>query len=476
MSYRHEALTLADAWNSKIDLGGDVGIIASSPSTGQILKDVIASREPGKTRYPRETTPLLRKAISCSTSPHTGQLLIPALVDEVPITVDFLEPPSSFPRHLSTDSMKSAGCNYHGGQSTFSQTLFNTTSLLLGIGTLSEPLAFAYSGWSQNPRSHYVFGPSSAFLRRYRTNGIWTIINALLNVAFVTLYADSLHTLIPSYSTTTYKLWGLLFILSFILVIFVVLIDGFCKSETPGSLWTPAETNFGVQSSQNLGLAFGLFMAGLSGHAVIPTLARDMKDPSQFDRMVNWAFFIGTTFSIVIGYAGYRMFGNNVSEEISMDLMRTPGYSLILNKIALWMLVISPLSKFALIIRPISAAIESLFGINNVPPLAPANMDTESNGFTTAPQGSDVILKRVFAATQRVIMTVLSVTVSILVPNFAAMMALLGSFTCFALCLIGPLSAKIALTGRCNIKDGVLFAVSMVMTVWGMVAAASAAT
>jgi hypothetical protein len=27
-----------------------------------------------------------------------------------------------------------------------------------------------------------------------------------------------------------------------------------------------------------------------SGHAVIPSLARDMVDPTQFDAMINWAF------------------------------------------------------------------------------------------------------------------------------------------------------------------------------------------
>lgn len=45
----------------------------------------------------------------------------------------------------------------------------------------------------------------------------------------------------------------------------------------------------------------------------------------------------------VTGIAGYMMFGNGVSEEISMDLLRTPGYNLILNQLALWMLVVTPL-------------------------------------------------------------------------------------------------------------------------------------
>ena len=33
------------------------------------------------------------------------------------------------------------------GTSTYGQTLFNSIAILLGIGMLSEPLAFALSGW-----------------------------------------------------------------------------------------------------------------------------------------------------------------------------------------------------------------------------------------------------------------------------------------------------------------------------------------
>lgn len=70
------------------------------------------------------------------------------------------------------------------------------------------------------------------------------------------------------------------------------------------------------------------------------------------------------------------MFGENVSEEasskaqcmrfgadrvyfrpqVSMDLIKTPGFNPILNQITLWMLVISPLTKFALATQPVGFA------------------------------------------------------------------------------------------------------------------------
>lgn len=96
-------------------------------------------------------------------------------------------------------------------------------------------------------------------------------------------------------------------IFSTLSIIAVIFIDGFSKKEGPGSLWSPAETQPGIESIGALGVAFGLFMAGVSGfsnwstaplmflrqfsgHAVIPSLARDMVDPKEFDHMINWAF------------------------------------------------------------------------------------------------------------------------------------------------------------------------------------------
>lgn len=97
-------------------------------------------------------------------------------------------------------------------------------------------------------------------------------------------------------------------------MVVVIFIDGFSKKDAPGSLWSPAQTNLGIMGVGELGMAFGLFMAGVSlfysqpavdmctiltdvvvcqqfsGHAVIPSLARDMMEPSQFDTVMNYAF------------------------------------------------------------------------------------------------------------------------------------------------------------------------------------------
>src|ERR1700685_4371326 len=95
--------------------------------------------------------------------------------------------------------------------------------------------------------------------------------------------------------------------------------------------------------------------------------------------LTSWQV-IATFIYAVIGYAGYLMFGSHVSDEVSYcsissavisltvlqvsrDLLSTPGYNHYLNQAALWMLVISPLSKFALCTRPVSLIFRCLVSL-----------------------------------------------------------------------------------------------------------------
>jgi len=57
-------------------------------------------------------------------------------------------------------------------------------------------------------------------------------------------------------------------IISTVLMVAVIFIDGFSKKDAPGSLWSPAETNVGFHTYSDLGVAFGLFIAGVSSIVV----------------------------------------------------------------------------------------------------------------------------------------------------------------------------------------------------------------
>ncbi|KAJ6627226.1 transmembrane amino acid transporter protein-domain-containing protein [Mycena sp. CBHHK59/15] len=398
------------------------------------------------------------------------------------------------------------------GQSTFGQTLFNCVAMLVGVGLLSMPLAFAYAGWVIGIVLVLSYGFISCYtakiiarimlsdssLRCYsdigrKAFGPWStpIISLMfclelfaVSVLLVTLYADSLHSLLPRWSSNTYRLWSLisllptvflplwllsyssiLGILSTLLIILVIFADGFSKHVSPGSLWSPAETSFSVSSWGNLGITFGLFIAGFGCHPVIPSLVRDMTEPHKFDKMINLAFIVATSIYLLLAVAGYLMFGDSVNGEISIDLLKTAGYNKPLNQLALWMLVLSPLSKFALTTQPITATLEILLHIEE--PLPSSN---EATGKVSTALDSRGNMKRSLRIFQRIFITWLSVMVSILVPGFSEILAFLGCSSAFLLCVIGPVAAKVSISGRCRVYDGVIMTLALLMAVWGTIA------
>jgi vesicular inhibitory amino acid transporter len=80
-------------------------------------------------------------------------------------------------------------------------------------------------------------------------------------------------------------------------------------------------------------------------------------------------------------------------------------------------------------------------------------------------------IKCILTVIERIAFTFLSVGVSILVPEFSSVMAFLGSFSAFMLCVIGPVAAKSAIVGRWGVWDALLLVVAIVMAVWGTFAA-----
>ena len=49
-------------------------------------------------------------------------------------------------------------------------------------------------------------------------------------------------------------------------------------------------------------------------------------------------------------------------------------------------------------------------------------------------------------------------------------MAFLGAFSAFLICIVGPISAKVAIEGRCSATDAILFGIVFAMMVWGTLA------
>ncbi|WWC92562.1 uncharacterized protein L201_007521 [Kwoniella dendrophila CBS 6074] len=445
--------------------------------------------------------------------------------------------------HSSTAN-KIKKTRYPIGQSTDGQTLFNATAVLVGIGLLSMPLAFSYAGWIGGLIMLFGFGWLTCYTAKLlaqlirmdsslmgytdigvRAMGNWAgggihILFCLelfaLGVALVVLFGDTLNAIYPDVSSNLWKAIGFAIILptallplrllslpsllssvSSILLVFVLLIDGFVRTSAPGSIRHPMPTSLWPEwKDANWLGGIGLVLAGVGGHAVMPSIARDMKNPENFGGIVNKAFVIATAISFASGAAGYLMIGENVSDEITRDLMQEKyGYPRWLNLVALWMIVINPLSKFGLSSRPLNITIEDILGISPELPIFPVedeifepdqdgNIDNaidsgfksirhdrrlstistrirrESRGigesdwsYRSIPRRESVDIpvevvtstptrerrKAIFRVISRTIVTGFCVITAILLPGFGKVMAFLGSFSAFLICIILPL-------------------------------------
>ncbi|GAA5929984.1 Avt1p [Sporobolomyces koalae] len=438
------------------------------------------------------------------------------------------------PSTFSREAWKAA-IEEHRGESTWGQTLFNTVNVLVGVGLLADPLAFAYGGWiigtlllvfcalitnytakmlaalmRLDPTQHTyadvlisAFGPRS---RRW-IYALFVIELGTFSVAAIELFADSLNSLFPRISSNLFKaasyfilvpttflplrllsLTSLLGILSSVVLLSVIIADGTIKTTAPGSLWEPMTTSLGP-NWKKLPICFGLMMSGFSGHAVVPSLYRDMKYPQHFHSMINVAYVIAFSVSLVFAVLGYVMFGNSVSAEITKDLSRTAGYPVALTKVAVWMVAINPLVKYAVANKPLVTTFEHLIGLADVPaPTEPSPATnrpalTSAISFSSSESGADpepapsptrsrrrerssfshaswsetsaaagynpLKTKRVQRIRYWVLRPVLSIVfvlVAIAIPDFDRVLSFLGSASAFVICCIGPIGAYMILS------------------------------
>lgn len=174
------------------------------------------------------------------------------------------------------------------------------------------------------------------------------------------------------------------------------------------------------------------------------------------------------------------MIGQTVSDEITRDLMQPKyAYPRWLNLFALWMIVINPVTKFGLCSRPLNLTLETVLGIAEGvfrrPALAvgqeeSAVLDSPSISPGEAPKPqfgpgdlvdpeSDAEAKyhsaerKKFAARviSRTIVTGLCTVAAIYLPGFGRVMAFLGSFSAFLICIILPVC--LSLTSSIFIED-----------------------
>lgn len=281
------------------------------------------------------------------------------------------------------------------GQSTLPQTIFNSANVLIGVGLLSLPLGIRYAGWiigmigllasawvtkytagllakcldvdsslaNFGDIAYVAFGESG----RLATSCIIVLELLMTLVGLIILFADTLKSMIDGQSDLVWKcICGVILLpLNFlpmrilgytsflgifcsIGIILIAFVMGLIQPHSPGSLRDVAATSAFPENWRALPLSFGLMMALWTGHSVFPNIYRDMRHPPKYGTGLRWTFGFVTCVDIAMAVIGYLLYGRGARDELSTNMILTPGYPRAVKVLVLVLISVVLLTKFPL--------------------------------------------------------------------------------------------------------------------------------
>ncbi|KAG2621619.1 amino acid transporter AVT1C-like [Panicum virgatum] len=165
----------------------------------------------------------------------------------------------------------------------------------------------------------------------------------------------------------------------------------------------------------HLPVAFGLYGYCYSGHSVFPNIYSSMKDRSQFPFVLLFCFTVVTIVYAGVAVTGFLMFGESTMSQFTLNLPQ----QYIPSKIAIWMTIVNPYTKYALTMTPVALSIEEAL---------PQRMQSYLVGMSV-----------------RTFLVLSTVAVALLFPYFALVMALLGSVFTMLVALILPCACYLSI-------------------------------
>lgn len=224
---------------------------------------------------------------------------------------------------------------------------------------------------------------------------------------------------------------------STLVVVAIVIIDGFVKTEGPGSLIQPATTYLFPANWLTLPLSFGLLASPWGGHGVFPNVYRDMRHPHKYARAVKVTFTFTYLLDVTMAIVGLLMFGDDVKDAITSNIFLTEGYPRAMTYLLCGVIAIIPLTKVPLNARPIIATAEVLLGVHQ---------SSIAEG-SSAMVGRSAYFRGIVKIVIRVATILVFLAISIAFPAFDSIMAFMGSALCFTICVTLPLMFYLKLFG-----------------------------
>jgi vesicular inhibitory amino acid transporter len=131
------------------------------------------------------------------------------------------------------------------------------------------------------------------------------------------------------------------------------------------------------------------------------------------------------------------MFGDRIMNEVTGNILDSPGYPRTLTILLCIFIAIIPLTKVPLNARPIVSTIETLTGLG-----------PETVSDTPVLTGMSGYTRGILRVLIRVSVILMFVLVAILFPAFDSIMAFMGSTLCFTICVILPLLFYLKIFGK----------------------------
>ncbi|XP_044983827.1 amino acid transporter AVT1C-like [Hordeum vulgare subsp. vulgare] len=153
----------------------------------------------------------------------------------------------------------------------------------------------------------------------------------------------------------------------------------------------------------HLPVALGLYGYCFSGHLVFANIYSSMKERSQFPFVLLFCFIVVTIVYSGVVATGFLMFGESTMSQFTLNMPQ----QYVPSKIAIWMTIVNPYTKYALTMTLVALSIEEAL---------PKKMQNYVAGMCV-----------------RTVLVLSTVVVALSFPYFALVMALLGSvFTMLA--------------------------------------------
>ena len=197
----------------------------------------------------------------------------------------------------------------------------------------------------------------------------------------------------------------------------LVAVGGF-PTTLPPALSTTALVHLGT-----LPVSFGLLAFVFAGHAVFPAIYTSMRAPEEYEEMLDKTYAIVGATCLLIGGAGYALYGDGVADEVTLNLPAGLASTL-----ALALVTVNPFSKFALTMDPVSRGLEKALGV-------------DINGGGGGGEGDGVDGDWGAPLKARLMRTGLgagALLTAAKVPFFAVFMSLIGSFLTLTVSVIFP--------------------------------------